>query len=74
MHGVDDVGFYDGNIALGDVYRVIDAEIPEIGVEAVISWRQDRRLRPTLAAMSQEIFGVEHVQLVSRGEKASARN
>jgi hypothetical protein len=68
MHGVDDVGLNDPYETLGDIDGVIDAEVPEVRVEPVISRRQDRRLRPTLAAMGQEVFGVEHIQLMLSGK------
>jgi len=42
MHGVDDVGFDDPDETFGDIDGVIDAEVPEISVETVISRRQDR--------------------------------
>jgi hypothetical protein len=68
MHGIDDVGLDAPDETLGDIDGVIDAELPEIGVEPVISRRQDRRLRPTLAAMGQEVLGVEHIQLMFSGK------
>ena len=64
MHRVDDIGLDDADKAFGDIHSVIDAEVPEIRVEPVISRRQDGRLRAPLAAVSEEIFGVEHVQLM----------
>ena len=68
MYGVDDVGLNDPDETLGDIDGGIDAELPEIGVEPVISRRQDRRLRPTLAAMGQEVLGVEHIQHMFGGK------
>ena len=69
MHRVDDVGFDDADKAFGDIHGVIDAEVPEIGVEPVISRRQDRRLRSSLAAMGEKVIGVEHIQLMPGGKR-----
>ena len=73
MHRVENVGFDDADKTFSHIDGVVDAEVPEIGVEPVSSRCQDRRLRSALAAVNEEIFGVEHVQLMPRrkgvGEK-----
>src|SRR5262249_26495344 len=64
MYAIDDIGLYDADGSFGDIDCVVNREIPEIGVEAVIPWRQNRGLRPPLAAVNEEVFGVEHIELV----------
>jgi hypothetical protein len=68
MDRVNDIGFNDADKAFGDIDGVVDAEVPQIGVEPVISRRQDRGLRSPLAVMGEKVVGVEHIQLMPGGK------
>ena len=69
MHRIDDVGFDDADKTFGDIDGAMNAEVPEICIETVVPRRENRRLRPALAAMGQEVLGVEHIQLMFGGKR-----